>query len=375
MLLYDPLKKHLNPLSLFFLKGKQHEKGKLERLSDCSSTLRSPSSIFEDSDNGVFGAPLEFAAQCGITINSTQLQVPEVVHRCFTEIIERGLHVEGIFRLSGAASEVNELQRAFDRPAILGKCLNLKLYDIHSITSLVKKYLRQLPDSVVPTAFHDRFLNATDPSRYSREQSARALSLLLNELPPLHNQLFHYLLFVISHIQRHADVNMMNPEALAVVLAPVCTGLERTLTATAARVRRKKPSRVSKADMEDLIQRNAKWTYTWEVVIQYHEMLLQNWIQRSPYNSLPLSCAPSSITRTPSPMGYPPFHILMQQFYAYEDELPVFPVVPRKQSQSVLSCQYQETAQTGKRGKTSHRRIFRRFASTASLTRSTSVAA
>ncbi|KAG0182144.1 Unconventional myosin-IXAa [Apophysomyces sp. BC1021] len=328
---------------------------------------------FEDSDNGVFGAPLEYAAQCGITINSYQLHVPDVVHRCFTEIIGRGLHVQGIFRLSGAASEVNELQREFDRSPIFGKCLDLKPYDIHSITSLVKKYLRHLPDSVIPTAFHDRFLAATDPSVLSREQSAKSLSLLIDELPPAHNQLLHYLMLLISNVQQYAHVNMMNPEALAVVLAPVCTGLERALTTTAARARRKKPSRLSKADMEDLIQRNAKWTYTWEIMIEHHEMLLQNWNHHSPYNTLPLPRTPSPISRTPSPLVYPPFHVLMQQFYALEDELGIFPVVARKQSQTILSCQYQNETKKERRGKTSHRRIFRRFASSASLARSPSV--
>ncbi|KAI9020824.1 hypothetical protein CLU79DRAFT_219613 [Phycomyces nitens] len=43
-------------------------------------------------------------AQCG-SMTPQGLCVPAIVHRCFTEIMDRGLHVEGIFRLSGAASE------------------------------------------------------------------------------------------------------------------------------------------------------------------------------------------------------------------------------------------------------------------------------
>lgn len=53
-----------------------------------------------------------------------------------------GLLVEGLFRLSGAASEVDELQSKFDQPPTYGKYLSLGKHDVHAITGLVKKYLR-----------------------------------------------------------------------------------------------------------------------------------------------------------------------------------------------------------------------------------------
>lgn len=107
---------------------------------------------------GIFGAPLEFAAQCG-TITPFGLSVPDPVNRCFSEILARGLRIEGLFRLSGAAIEVEKLQHEFDKPPTYGKYLNLKENDIHAITSLVKKYLRSLPDPVIPSAYHQLFLN------------------------------------------------------------------------------------------------------------------------------------------------------------------------------------------------------------------------
>lgn len=106
---------------------------------------------------GIFGAPLEFAAQCG-TITSFGLSVPDPVNRCFNEILERGLRIEGLFRLSGATVEVEALQMEFDKPPTYGKYLDLKNNDIHAITSLVKKYLRTLPDPVIPSVSHSSFL-------------------------------------------------------------------------------------------------------------------------------------------------------------------------------------------------------------------------
>jgi len=68
------------------------------------------------------------------------------------------LLTEGIFRLSGAAPEVESLLLDFDKPPTYGKYLDLKDNDIHAITGVVKKYLRHLPDPAIPIATHDNFI-------------------------------------------------------------------------------------------------------------------------------------------------------------------------------------------------------------------------
>lgn len=108
-------------------------------------------------DNGIFGAPLEYAAQFG-PLTPTGLRIPDIVYKCFTEIVERGLTIQGIFRLSGAAAEVDELQREFNKPPSYGKYLDLSKYDIHAITGVLKRYLRSLPQPVIPHPYHERYL-------------------------------------------------------------------------------------------------------------------------------------------------------------------------------------------------------------------------
>ncbi|KAL0085995.1 Rho GTPase activation protein [Phycomyces blakesleeanus] len=281
---------------------------------------------------GIFGAPLEYAAMCGSTSFHPPLDlcVPSPVHRCFTEIIKRGLYFEGIFRLSGAASEVSRLQDAFDQPPTYGKYLDLTNYDIHSITSVVKKYLRNLPDSVIPMAVHEQFLQTTEMCR-SPVEAINLVALLIADLPVAHNHLLRYIFILVSHIREHETVNKMNPEALATVLAPVCAGLEHTLKDLPDALKKKKTKVLMKSDMIGVVERNRRWTELWILMIDNLDvLLLRGWKDHTPNHralsmqftnqkghlTVPSRPSPSSMVRRPSsPTSSSPYQALMQQFY------------------------------------------------------------
>ncbi|KAI9255662.1 Rho GTPase activation protein [Phascolomyces articulosus] len=304
---YFKPKRQRNPLS-FLLRGKLNQG---HHHSNHSTTDASSES------KGLFGLTLRCTAQCGMTTVCHGYTVPDPVAQCFTEIIHRGLRVEGLFRLSGAASDVRQLSQEFD----MGNSIDLSTYDIHAITGVVKKYLRSLPDPVIPHAYHNAFLRAaSSPSSTTTTTTTFDVKELLNlisTLPLLHRHLLCFILHLTSEIQKHVDINMMNPEALAVVLAPVSTGLEQSLPnllpsssphpfmiGAHGMGRRgggaggvKLPKR---EEMNGLIQTNAKWTYLWTLMMEHRETLLQHHelLERE---------------TTPSPV-YPPYNIFMNQF-------------------------------------------------------------
>ncbi|KAI9472128.1 MAG: Rho GTPase activation protein [Benjaminiella poitrasii] len=213
---------------------------------------------------GIFGAPLRSASLCG-SISREGLTIPEPVYRCFEEIMKRGLLVEGIFRLSGSAPEIDRLLSDFDKPPTYGKYLDLKNSDIHAITGVVKRYLRQLPDPVIPLSYHERFIELYDESNMSDPLIIDAFANIIHQLPIEHFHLVHYIILLASRIQHYAQVNMMNPEALAIVLAPVCTGLLET-TDTITHKKRLV-----------FIETNTKWTRIWTLLIEHAETLLESW--------------------------------------------------------------------------------------------------
>lgn len=176
----------------------------------------------------------------------------------------------------------------------------MKHYDIHAITGVVKKYLRQLPDPVIPIACHEEFIqlygiyykkeiqipgyNSTKRLKktffldrsFSKKSTINSLALKIQQLPREHFHLIHYIIIMSSLIQKHSDINMMNPEALAVVLAPVCTGLEHNLKEIPSWVKRHTRTKMMN-DMGQFIETNTKWTQIWTLLIEYSDTLLELW--------------------------------------------------------------------------------------------------
>uniref|UniRef100_A0A6I8Q4R6 Rho GTPase-activating protein 22 n=1 Tax=Xenopus tropicalis TaxID=8364 RepID=A0A6I8Q4R6_XENTR len=105
----------------------------------------------------VFGQRLEDA------VSLETRHAPLVVEQCVDFIRENGLQEEGLFRLPGQATLVKELQDTFDSG---GKPTFDKSTDVHTVASLLKLYLRELPEPVIPFSRYQDFLRClwTDTS-------------------------------------------------------------------------------------------------------------------------------------------------------------------------------------------------------------------
>ena len=65
-----------------------------------------------------------------------------------------GLHEVGIFRLPGQASRIQALKELYDS----GSQEDFSATeDVHTVASLFKLYLRELPEPVVPFVFYESF--------------------------------------------------------------------------------------------------------------------------------------------------------------------------------------------------------------------------
>ncbi|XP_050934705.1 rho GTPase-activating protein 24-like [Lates calcarifer] len=164
---------------------------------------------------GVFGQRLEetvlYERRYGVRL------VPLVVEQCVTFIRERGLHEVGLFRQPGQTSLVKELQEAFDageRPSFDSST------DVHTVASLLKLYLRQLPEPLVPYSHYQDFLLCGKKLTSDRTQGLGELRNLLHELPVANFNLLNFICQFLNEVQSYSGSNKMTDQNLATVFGP-----------------------------------------------------------------------------------------------------------------------------------------------------------
>ncbi|XP_055240633.1 protein FAM13A isoform X6 [Gorilla gorilla gorilla] len=131
--------------------------------------------------------------------------------------VHEGLTQEGLFRVNGNVKVVEQLRLKFESgvPVELGKD-----GDVCSAASLLKLFLRELPDSLITSALQPRFIQLFQDGRNDVQESS--LRDLIKELPDTHYCLLKYLCQFLTKVAKHHVQNRMNVHNLATVFGPNC---------------------------------------------------------------------------------------------------------------------------------------------------------
>nr|XP_048715071.1 rho GTPase-activating protein 22 isoform X1 [Caretta caretta] len=164
---------------------------------------------------GIFGQRLEDTVQYerkyGLRL------APLLVEQCVDFIRERGLTEEGLFRMPGQANLVKDLQDSFD-------CGEKPLFDsntdVHTVASLLKLYLRELPEPVIPFAKYEDFLSCGQLLSKDKGEGTRELAKQVKTLPQANYNLLKYICKFLDEVQAHSSVNKMSVQNLATVFGP-----------------------------------------------------------------------------------------------------------------------------------------------------------
>ncbi|KAL8588924.1 hypothetical protein ACOMHN_012962 [Nucella lapillus] len=174
--------------------------------------------IYGDTGGGVFGVPLAelMKYEC-----KEGRSVPYIVEACINHLKENATETEGIFRLPGRAGLVKELRGKFDngyRPV-------MDSVDVHTVASLLKTYLRDLPESLVPPSFYQRAMNFS--LRYSeansdelRMKELTGLAELLKELPSDSYTTLAYICQFLNDLTASSEKTKMDSHNLSLVFGP-----------------------------------------------------------------------------------------------------------------------------------------------------------
>ncbi|KAF9099112.1 hypothetical protein BGX29_007286 [Mortierella sp. GBA35] len=157
-----------------------------------------------------------------VTINGkTRCQgyIPTIVNKCGYYLKEQATQTRGIFRVSGSAKRVSELQIIFDTPPNYGSQLEWTGFTVHDASNVLRRYLNHLPDPVITLEYYEKFRdvhrNLTDD-----EEKISAYQELISKLPPPHACLLMYLLDLLSIFAHHSEENLMDSKNLASVFQP-----------------------------------------------------------------------------------------------------------------------------------------------------------
>ncbi|KAJ4921495.1 hypothetical protein JOQ06_014310 [Pogonophryne albipinna] len=175
----------------------------------------------ENRKGTVFGVDLSLMCQ------DESDKVPFVVRLCTTEIENRALSVQGVYRVSGSKPRIQKLCQAFE---IQKDQVDLSDLSPHDITSILKHFFKELPD---PLLTFDLYHNFITMGRTIQHLSERELAPDTNEtmdiiynlqklLQKLHPYCYTTLQHLMSHLQRVSEnyENKMSPSNLGIVFGP-----------------------------------------------------------------------------------------------------------------------------------------------------------
>ncbi|XP_029384075.1 rho GTPase-activating protein 22 isoform X2 [Echeneis naucrates] len=164
---------------------------------------------------GIFGQRLEDTVQYERKFGPRL--APLLVEQCVDFIRDRGLDEEGLFRMPGQANLVKELQEAFD-------CGDKPLFDsntdVHTVASLLKLYLRELPEPVIPFSKYEDFLTCAQLLAKDEDEGVQELGKQVSTLPLPNYNLLKYICKFLDEVQSHCNENKMSVQNLATVFGP-----------------------------------------------------------------------------------------------------------------------------------------------------------
>ncbi|XP_012583329.1 PREDICTED: protein FAM13B isoform X5 [Condylura cristata] len=171
-------------------------------LSNCNSVLA----------NKIFGIPLDELQQGGHPDN----EVPFIVRHVVDYIEEHGgLERQGLFQVNGNAETVEWLRQRYDS----GEEVDLvKEADVPSAISLLRFFLQELPEPVIPGSLHIHLMQLSQDDN-NEDEFGRKLRFLLQQLPPVNYSLLKFLCRFLANVASHHE-EIWSANSLAAVFGP-----------------------------------------------------------------------------------------------------------------------------------------------------------
>lgn len=181
---------------------------KIQGNNDAHSSYSPPPPV------GSIGVPLKLCP-----MSKDNEYVPYLVDLC-TKIVEsKGLTVKGIYRIPGNKAAISELRDQVNKKDFdfENSIHDPKWEDVNVVSSLLKLFIRSLPDALLPSSFYNNFIEA---DKKTGEKRCKELLALLQSLPKVSYETLKHIIRHIHRVSQHCEVNLMEPKNLAIIFGP-----------------------------------------------------------------------------------------------------------------------------------------------------------
>ncbi|XP_005106675.1 ralA-binding protein 1 [Aplysia californica] len=197
--------------------GKKFKKDKKKSKHAPAPAVVTPSQY----ENPIFGVPLAMAVERNKSHDG--IEVPAIVRECIDYIEECGLSCEGIYRISGVKSKVQHLKDAYNRH----EAVYLYEHEPNVVASLLKQFLRDLPEPVLTPALLPKFEEASVIK--NSKKKVEAFYRLICDMPNCNRLLLSWMIVHMSHVIELAKENKMSLQNVSIVLSPTMQISHRVL--------------------------------------------------------------------------------------------------------------------------------------------------
>ncbi|XP_070707625.1 rho GTPase-activating protein 27 [Pempheris klunzingeri] len=142
--------------------------------------------------------------------------VPSFVEKCIKAVENRGLDIDGLYRVSGNLAVIQKLRFKADHEEL--DLEDGQWEDVHVITGALKLFFRELPEPLFPFSHFNDFITAIRIPDYCAKLSC--IHELVRTLPSCNHDTMKLLFGHLCRVIRYGENNRMTPQNVAIVFGP-----------------------------------------------------------------------------------------------------------------------------------------------------------
>ncbi|XP_075457168.1 rho GTPase-activating protein 26 isoform X1 [Ascaphus truei] len=143
-----------------------------------------------------------------------------IIRKCIQAVETRAITEQGLYRIVGVSSRVQKLLSILMDPKIASETETdiSTEWEIKTITSALKTYLRMLPGPLMTYQFQRSFIKAAKLENH--ESRIKEIHCLIHRLPEKNRQMLHLLMKHLANVATNDKQNLMTVANLGVVFGP-----------------------------------------------------------------------------------------------------------------------------------------------------------